>query len=117
MGKAGILGEERDIMIPNAHINEGRQLFLWKRITAKVFEGNDIAVLQDQWLLFGNYITKQRFIKFFHESTWELWSWNGRFLLSKAIQSASKIKKSVPHDIKVDMPITPQIIRLKQEVH
>jgi hypothetical protein len=34
-----------------------------------MFEGNDIAVLQDQWLLFRN-ITKQRFIKIFHESTW-----------------------------------------------
>ena len=47
MGKAGILeGGKGDIMIPNAHINEGTadNYFFENELTAEMFKGNDIAV-------------------------------------------------------------------------
>jgi hypothetical protein len=47
------------------------------------------------------HLSKQRSIEVFMRSTWGNWFRDGRILLSKAIQSASKIRKSVPHDVKV----------------
>jgi hypothetical protein len=54
MGKGILEGGKGDIMIPNAHINEGTadNTFFENELNAAMFEGNDIAVLQDRWLLY-----------------------------------------------------------------
>lgn len=106
MGKAGILeGGKGDIMIPNAHINEGTadNYFFKNELTAKMFEGNDISVFAGPMVtVLGTSLQNKDLLKFFHESTWGVigLEMEGSYY-QKAIQSASKIRKSVPHDIKV----------------
>ena len=106
MGKAGILeGGKGDIMIPNAHINEGTadNYYFENELTAEMFEGNDIAVFAGPMVtVLGTSLQNRDLLKFFHESTWGIigLEMEGSYY-QKAIQSASKIRKSVPHDIKV----------------
>jgi len=106
MGKAGILeGGKGDIMIPNAHINEGTadNYFFENELTADMFEGNDIAVFAGPMVtVLGTSLQNRDLLKFFHESTWRAigLEMEGAYY-QKAIQSASKIRKSVPKDIKV----------------
>lgn len=106
MGKAGILeGGKGDIMIPNAHINEGTadNYFFENELTADMFEGNDIAVFAGPMVtVLGTSLQNRDLLKFFHESTWGVigLEMEGSYY-QKAIQSASKIRKSVPKDIKV----------------
>jgi len=106
MGKAGILeGGKGDIMIPNAHINEGTadNYFFENELTAEMFEGNDIAIYAGPMVtVLGTSLQNRDLLKFFHESTWAVigLEMEGSYY-QKAIQSASKIRKSVPQDIKV----------------
>ena len=106
MGKAGILeGGKGDIMIPNAHINEGTadNYYFENELTAEMFEGNDIAVFAGPMVtVLGTSLQNRDLLKFFHESTWGIigLEMEGSYY-QKAIQSASKIRKSVPHDIRV----------------
>jgi hypothetical protein len=106
MGKAGILeGGKGDIMIPNAHINEGTadNYFFENELTAKMFEGNDIAVYAGPMVtVLGTSLQNRDLLKFFHESTWRAigLEMEGAYY-QKAIQSASRIRKSVPKNIKV----------------
>jgi len=106
MGKAGILeGGKGDIMIPNAHINEGTadNYFFENELTAGMFDGNDIAVFAGPMVtVLGTSLQNRDLLKFFHESTWGVigLEMEGSYY-QKAIQSASKIRKSVPQDIKV----------------
>lgn len=106
MGKAGILeGGKGDIMIPNAHINEGTadNYFFHNELSAEMFEGNDIAVFAGPMVtVLGTSLQNRDLLKFFHESTWSVigLEMEGSYY-QKAIQSASKIRKSVPLDIKV----------------
>ncbi|PWB18687.1 DUF6909 family protein [Flavobacterium sp. HTF] len=106
MGKAGILeGGKGDIMIPTAHINEGTadNYFFENELTGDMFEGNDIAVFEGAMVtVLGTSLQNRDLLKFFHESTWGVigLEMEGSYY-QKAIQSASKIRKSVPQDIKV----------------
>jgi hypothetical protein len=106
MGKAGILeGGKGDIMIPNAHINEGTadNYFFENELTAEMFKGNDIAVFDGPMVtVLGTSLQNRDLLKFFHESTWRAigLEMEGAYY-QKAIQSASRIRKSVPKDIKV----------------
>ena len=106
MGKAGILeGGKGDIMIPNAHINEGTadNYFFENELTAEMLEGNDIAVFAGPMVtVLGTSLQNRDLLKFFHESTWGVigLEMEGSYY-QKAIQSASKIRKSVPKGIKV----------------
>ena len=106
MGKAGILeGGKGDIMIPNAHINEGTadNYFFENELTADMFEGNDIVVFAGPMVtVLGTSLQNRDLLKFFHESTWRAigLEMEGAYY-QKAIQSASRIRKSVPKDIKV----------------
>jgi hypothetical protein len=106
MGKAGILeGGKGDIMIPNAHINEGTadNYFFDNELTAEMLEGNDIPVFAGPMVtVLGTSLQNKDLLKFFHESTWGVigLEMEGAYY-QKAIQSASKIRKSVPKDIKV----------------
>ena len=106
MGKAGILeGGKGDIMIPTAHINEGNgdNYFFDNELKPEMFEGNDIAVFAGPMVtVLGTSLQNKDLLKFFHESTWGVigLEMEGSYY-QKAIQSASKIRKSIPRDVKV----------------
>jgi hypothetical protein len=106
MGKAGILeGGKGDIMIPSAHINEGTadNYFFKNELTPELFAGNGIPVFAGPMVtVLGTSLQNRDLLKFFHESTWRIigLEMEGSYY-QKAIQSASKIRKSVPHDIQV----------------
>lgn len=106
MGKAGILeGGKGDIMIPSAHINEGTadNYFFKNELTAEMLEGNDIAVFSGPMVtVLGTSLQNKDLLKFFHESTWGVigLEMEGAYY-QKAIQSASKIRKSINPDVKV----------------
>ena len=106
MGKAGILeGGKGDIMIPSAHINEGTadNYPFENELTTEMFEGNGIPVCVGPMVtVLGTSLQNKDLLKFFHESTWEVigLEMEGAYY-QKAIQSASKIRKSIPQDVKV----------------
>ena len=106
MGKAGILeGGKGDIMIPTAHINEGTgdNYVFENQLTAASLEGNDIAVFEGPMVtVLGTSLQNKDLLKFFHESTWGVigLEMEGAYY-QKAIQSASKIRKSINPDVKV----------------
>ncbi|GAA4068314.1 hypothetical protein GCM10022389_11790 [Flavobacterium cheonanense] len=106
MGKAGILeGGKGDIMIPNAHINEGTadNYFFENELTAEMLEGNGIPVFAGPMItVLGTSLQNKDLLKFFHESTWSVigLEMEGAYY-QKAIQSASKIRKSISPNVKV----------------
>lgn len=106
MGKAGILqGGKGDIMIPSAHINEGTgdNYTFENELTAAMLEGNDIPVFAGPMVtVLGTSLQNKDLLKFFHDSTWGVigLEMEGAYY-QKAIQSASKIRKSIPPDVKV----------------
>lgn len=106
MGKAGILeGGKGDIMIPSAHVFEGTadnypfknqmDKSLFKDDDVKVFTGTMISVL-------GTSLQNRDVLKFFHNSTWNVigLEMEGAHY-QKAIQSASKIRRSISPKVKV----------------
>jgi hypothetical protein len=106
MGKAGILeGGKGDIMIPSAHINEGTgdNYPFDNELSAEMFEGNEIPVFAGPMItVLGTSLQNKDLLKFFHESTWGVigLEMEGAYY-QKAIQSASKIRKSIPSNVKV----------------
>lgn len=106
MGKAGILeGGKGDLMIPSAHIFEGTaDNYPFKNELSaadfmdqglKVFEGTMVTVL-------GTSLQNKDILKFFHQSTWNVIGLEMEGVhYQKAIQSASKIRKSIREDVKV----------------
>lgn len=106
MGKAGILeGGKGDIMIPDAHIFEGTaDNYPFKNELDKAdFEGNGLNVLQGAMVtVLGTSLQNKDILKFFHESTWNVIGLEMEGVhYQKAIQSASKIRKSIREDVKV----------------
>jgi len=106
MGKAGILeGGKGDIMIPNAHVNEGTadNYPFENELTKELFEGNGIPVYAGPMItVLGTSLQNRDLLKFFHESTWQAigLEMEGAYY-QKAIQSASKIRKSINPNVKV----------------
>ena len=106
MGKAGILeGGKGDIMIPSAHINEGTgdNYPFDNELTAEMFEGNGIPVSAGAMVtVLGTSLQNRDLLSFFHKSTWGVvgLEMEGSHY-QKAIQSASKIRKSINTDVKV----------------
>lgn len=106
MGKAGILeGGKGDIMIPNAHINEGTadNYPFDNELAKEMFDGNDIPVFAGPMVtVLGTSLQNKDLLKFFHESTWGAigLEMEGAYY-QKAIQSASKIRKSINPNVKV----------------
>lgn len=106
MGKAGILvGGKGDIMIPTAHINEGTgdNYTFENELTVEMFEGNDIPVFGGSMItVLGTSLQNRDLLKFFHDSTWRVigLEMEGAHY-HKAIQSASKIRKSIHPNVKV----------------
>ena len=106
MGKAGILeGGKGDIMIPSAHVFEGTadnypfknklEKSMFKDDGVKVCTGTMISVL-------GTSLQNRDVLKFFHNSTWNVigLEMEGAHY-QKAIQAASKIRRSISPKVKV----------------
>ncbi|TDS58138.1 DUF6909 family protein [Myroides indicus] len=106
MGKAGILaGQKGDIMIPFAHINEGTgdNYPFENELTADLFKDLDIPVYEGTMVtVLGTSLQNKDLLKFFHDSTWGVigLEMEGAHY-QKAVQSASKIRKSINPDVKV----------------
>ncbi len=106
MGKAGILeGGKGDLMIPSAHIFEGTaDNYPFKnQLCAKDFEGHGLQVFEGAMIsVLGTSLQNKDILKFFHDSTWNVigLEMEGAHY-QKAIQSASKIRKSIREDVKV----------------
>ena len=106
MGKAGILeGGKGDIMIPSAHIFEGTaDNYPFKNeLCAQDFEGHELQVFEGTMVtVLGTSLQNKDILKFFHRSTWHVIGLEMEGVhYQKAIQSASKIRKSIREDVKV----------------
>lgn len=106
MGKAGILeGGKGDLMIPSAHIFEGTadNYPFTNELCASDFEGQGLKVLEGTMVtVLGTSLQNRDILKFFHESTWNVIGLEMEGVhYQKAIQSASKIRKSTKKDVKV----------------
>jgi len=106
MGKAGILeGNKGDIMIPSAHINEGTgdNYPFTNELTAQMLEGQGIPVYAGPMItVLGTSLQNRDLLTFFNQSTWGVigLEMEGAYY-QKAIQSASKIRKSITPDVKI----------------
>lgn len=106
MGKAGILfGGKGDLMIPTAHINEGTgdNYPFNNELKPEMFEGNELAVYGGSMVtVLGTSLQNKDLLEFFRDSTWRVigLEMEGAHY-QKAIQSASKIRKSIHPDVKV----------------
>jgi len=106
MGKAGILtGEKGDLMIPSAHIFEGTaDNYPFKNELSKAdFEGNGLSVYEGTMVtVLGTSLQNRDILSFFQESTWNVIGLEMEGVhYQKAIQSASKIRKSIRPDVVV----------------
>ncbi|MDE3742208.1 DUF6909 family protein [Maribacter polysaccharolyticus] len=106
MGKAGILeGGKGDLMIPSAHIFEGTSdNYPFKNeLSAKDFQGYGLEVFEGAMVtVLGTSLQNRDILKFFHKSTWNVIGLEMEGVhYQKAIQSASKIRKSIREDVKV----------------
>lgn len=106
MGKAGILeGEKGDLMIPTSHIFEGTadNYPFENELKAEMFEGHGLRVFEGTMItVLGTSLQNKDLLKFFHESSWNVigLEMEGAHY-QKAIQSASRIRKSIRDDVKV----------------
>ena len=106
MGKAGILdGGKGDLMIPSAHIFEGTaDNYPFKNeLCAKDFEDQGLEVFEGTMVtVLGTSLQNKDILKFFHESTWNVIGLEMEGVhYQKAVQSASKIRKSIKENVKV----------------
>lgn len=106
MGKAGILvGGKGDIMIPTAHVFEGTaDNYPFKNeITAASFKDDDVNVFTGTMIsVLGTSLQNKDVLTFFHKSTWNVigLEMEGAHY-QKAIQAASKIRRSISSRVKV----------------
>jgi hypothetical protein len=106
MGKAGILqGGKGDLMIPSAHIFEGTadNYPFENELCAEDFEGHGLKVFEGTMVtVLGTSLQNKDILKFFNQSTWNVIGLEMEGVhYQKAIQSASKIRKSIKEDVKV----------------
>lgn len=106
MGKAGILeGGKGDIMIPSAHIFEGTaDNYPFKNELSKTdLEGQGVDVYEGSMItVLGTSLQNKDILKFFFNSTWNVigLEMEGAHY-QKAIQAASKVRRSINPDVKV----------------
>ncbi len=106
MGKAGILeGEKGDLMIPTSHVFEGTaDNYPFKNeLTKADFEGNGLRVFEGAMItVLGTSLQNKDVLKYFFHSTWNAVGLEMEGVhYQKAIQAASKIRKSIREDVKV----------------
>src|SRR5690554_3849634 len=106
MGKAGILeGGKGDIMIPSAHVFEGTadNYPFHNQIDKSLFKDDDVNVYTGTMIsVLGTSLQNKDVLKFFHNSTWNVigLEMEGAHY-QKAIQAASKIRRSISPRVKV----------------
>lgn len=106
MGKAGILsGGKGDIMIPTAHIFEGTadNYPFYNELDLEAFQTEGLSVCSGAMItVLGTSLQNKEILRFFHESTWDVigLEMEGAHY-QKAIQAASKIRKSIREDVVV----------------
>ena len=106
MGKAGILeGGKGDIMIPSSHVFEGTaDNYPFKNMLKRShFQNDAIKVCKGAMItVLGTSLQNKEILKFFHDSTWNVigLEMEGAHY-QKAIQSASKIRRSISTKVKV----------------
>ncbi|MBT0607150.1 DUF6909 family protein [Aequorivita echinoideorum] len=106
MGKAGILeGGKGDIMIPSAHVFEGTaDNYPFKnKLKKSHFQDDNIKVCTGSMItVLGTSLQNRDVLKFFHNSTWNVigLEMEGAHY-QKAIQAASKIRRSISPKVKV----------------
>ena len=106
MGKAGILdGDKGDLMIPTAHIFEGTadNYPFQNELSGADFEGNGLQVYEGTMVtVLGTSLQNKDILTFFQQSTWNVIGLEMEGVhYQKAIQSASRIRKSIKEDVKV----------------
>jgi hypothetical protein len=106
MGKAGILeGDKGDLMIPSAHIFEGTadNYPFENELCKEDFSGNGLKVFEGTMVtVLGTSLQNKDILKFFRDSTWNVIGLEMEGVhYQKAIQSASRIRKSISKDVKV----------------
>ncbi|MFC5623478.1 DUF6909 family protein [Algoriphagus winogradskyi] len=106
MGKAGILyGGKGDLMIPNAHVFEGTaDNYPFKNELKKAdFEGFGLGVYEGPMIsVLGTSLQNKDILTYFMQSSWKAvgLEMEGAHY-QKAIQSASKIRRSIRSNVKV----------------
>jgi len=106
MGKAGILnGAKGDIMLPTSHIFEGTagNYPFENELTLKDFKSSDIDCYEGSMIsVLGTSLQNKDLLRFFNDSTWRAigLEMEGAHY-QKAIQAASKIRKSISSNVKV----------------
>ncbi|MEN0047928.1 MAG: hypothetical protein AAF806_12785 [Bacteroidota bacterium] len=104
MGKAGILkGRKGDIMVPTAHIFEGTadNYPVDNDLTKADFEGHDLFVCEGPMItVLGTSLQNREILRFFVNSSWKAigLEMEGAHY-QKAIQAASKIRKSIGENV------------------
>ena len=106
MGKAGILeGDKGDLMIPSAHIFEGTadNYPFDNELCAKDFEGYNLKVVEGTMVtVLGTSLQNKDVLQFLYDSTWNVIGLEMEGVhYQKAIQSASRIRKSINKKVKV----------------
>ncbi|MCG8332674.1 MAG: hypothetical protein MI974_33625 [Chitinophagales bacterium] len=106
MGKAGILeGGKGDIMVPQAHIFEGTadNYPFENALTVADFEGHGLKVIDGPMItVLGTSLQNRDILRYFRKSSWcaaGLEMEGAHY--QKAIQSASKIRKSINENVKL----------------
>ena len=106
MGKAGILdGGKGDIMVPTAHVFEGTadNYPFENSLNANQFSDQGMVVAVGPMItVLGTSLQNKEVLRYFKDSTWGMigLEMEGAHY-QKAIQSASKIRKSIREDVKV----------------
>ena len=106
MGKAGILeGGKGDIMIPSAHIFEGTadNYPFVNELKKEDLEGQGVDIYEGSMItVLGTSLQNKDILKFFHNSTWQVigLEMEGAHY-QKAIQAASKVRRSISSNVKV----------------
>ncbi len=106
MGKAGILeGDKGDIMVPTAHIFEGTadNYPFENNFSKKDFEGHGLNVREGAMIsVLGTSLQNKDILHYFLRSSWKAigLEMEGAHY-QKAIQSASKIRKSISENVKL----------------
>ena len=104
MGKAGILeGQKGDIMVPDAHVFEGSaDNYPFKNdFDASLFDGTQTGIYKGPMItVMGTSLQNKDILRYFLKSSWKVvgLEMEGAHY-QKAIQSASKIRGSISHNV------------------
>ncbi len=106
MGKAGILeGNKGDIMLPNAHVFEGTadNYPLDNKLKKRHFETSGLNVVKGSMItVLGTSLQNKDLLEYFYNSSWKVigLEMEGAHY-QKAIQSASRVRKSISKNVEV----------------